>query len=237
MPLSLAQLLTAPVSLRLGSSVWSHVVFTHRDLLEIEAQTGIDVLAGALHLRRCPARAFAAVVSVVLGIEARAIAPRHFPRVREALAQAWDASMPDPEPPGRAPKKKSPGPTSWCAAWAEARALHVPSAEWLEMTPRMMQALGAEHLELMRQAEFMQSKGIASICNHSYVRPKKLYSDTNFMSHPWPDVKKEAPQERPQERPQTGEDFMRMVSPFRKAPIQCANEEARKYVESIVGNN
>lgn len=190
----IAEWLTTRVHFKAGGTRWP-IVFTHRILLACEELTGVDMLAENMsHPSAALLRALLYLAldraGAGLGIDAagRCITRRTIGLVRATLAEAWAASMPDPEKApesrkGSAKLKK----VTWLDAWAAGRwELGLSAEEWLDMTPRMARALSACRMETVRQREFMASRAIAMGANFSFCAPKKPFQHDQFMLNPWP---------------------------------------------------
>lgn len=189
--MTIAERLTRRVSIELGGKAWP-IVFTHSVLLDIEDETGLDVMAGSLDLARPTARAFRA--SLVIAMRAAGCAlpvddllrPPRMEKARLAIWDAWREAMPEPEPAGDGDEPQKP--LTKLQAWAMARQdLGLTSDEWLAMTPRMAQELQRRRLEQLRQRELMFGMVIANGANFSFCAPKEPLQPKRFMLHPWPE--------------------------------------------------
>jgi hypothetical protein len=77
----------------------------------------------------------------------------------------------------------------WVEAWANAHThLGLSGEEWLEMTPRMIQALSRQRLELVRQREWMLGQVCATVANFSMGSSRDPLRADLFMLHPWKDL-------------------------------------------------
>jgi hypothetical protein len=188
---TIAERLSPRVDLVFGGKRW-RLLFPHSVLLDIEDVSGLSVWAGDVH----PGRLSARVMRVVLWAALRRAGAAYslsevgsmlglssLGQVKESLAEAWEASMPEPDPQtGRGSSIRS-----WMEAWAIAHEdLRMPSAEWLEATPRMVHALTRQRMENLRQRELMVSRVCSAVANFSMSAPKRPIPDTAWMIHPWP---------------------------------------------------
>jgi hypothetical protein len=191
----IARWLTRPVELFACGRNWRLLV-THRVLLKIAELTGQDAMA--MNLARPSARVLRAVLFAVLREAGATISleeagammrPGAVPGIRAVLIEAWQASMPDPEPEGPASKQSTEPRLTMLGAWAVARYdLRLTDKEWLSMTPRMLRALSHQHLENIRWSELMMGVLCAHTVNHSFCAPKKPTSPRSYMLHPWPET-------------------------------------------------
>ncbi len=110
-------------------------------------------------------------------------------KLRLALIDAWDASMPEPEPQApRSDDSRAKKPLTLPEAWGVAREnLRLSDQEWLAMTPRMLQVLTRQRLENMRWMELMMGTVVAFNANFSPCHPKQPFAPKSFMFHPWPE--------------------------------------------------
>jgi hypothetical protein len=152
--------LTRPVRLTLAGTEWL-IVITHDVLLGLEEMTGTDVLAGAVDPWRLSAISLRALLYLVLRGSGSIlplkqagslINPRDIQRIQAALREAWLAAMPD-----ATGSKESDGKRlTWPMAYATARIdLGLSEAEWLGMTPVVLQALFKRRLDAMRREEIL----------------------------------------------------------------------------------
>ena len=187
------------------------VVFTHGALLEIEEIAGVDVLAGGIHFAAgLSAQTLRAMLYVVLKHAGAPITEKQagdllrldkLRKFRSVLWDAWRDSMPEP---GSKTGSEDREPLTWMRVWASARqGLGVTDAEWLAMTPRMVQALHRARVEDRQGWEWMLATLTAATVNFSMCHPKERATAMQFMVHPWEDQKedREAP-------PITGEYLM-----------------------------
>lgn len=224
----LAEWLTPRVEVALGGERWA-VVFTHQVLLEIEQLTGCSAMAGEINLWTPSARLLRAAVyttarraGVGLSMEqaGRMVATAAGLGAAAQLRAAWIASMPEPETEGPSKEKRRRA-TSWPQVWADNREhLRLGSAEWLEMTPRMVQELSRSRLEAGRQREWLLSRIGAHIVNFGFCRPNPPLPDDVFMSNPW---KKRGGQA------QTGDDVLRML-----AGVGWIDSEGKKAIREVL---
>ena len=197
--------LTPRVSLSLGGKDWP-VLFSHQALLDVETSTGLDILAGEFKVTMLSAKAMRATVHALLAVAAlpspppytvkevgKLIGLKTLGKVRNALVEAWRAAMPEMEPgvppshAGAKPKVGGPGARTWMEIWADNRqSLNLSDEQWLAYTPRMVQQLARERLEVIRRQELMLSRIGAATVNFSMCAPKNPVADTHFMVHPWP---------------------------------------------------
>lgn len=188
----LAYRLTRAVLLRLKKEDWP-ILFTHAALLDIEEQSGCDVMAGEFNIYRPRAdwvrvALWAALKQAGAGLglaEAGAlIRPQNGDRVHLALMDGWRASMAQPEEDAEGSGK--PKLRTWIEAWAIGRGrLKLSDQEWLDMTPRMLQEISRVELEQTRQQEAMFSRLTASVINWSARPPTTAVDQDAFMLHPY----------------------------------------------------
>ena len=221
----ITNLLTRRVELRLGDDRWP-IVFTHAVLLDIEEQLHISLVNGELNIVNLSAKALRAILFAALchsgaSLSAeeigRRIGLRGLPAARNAISEAWVAAMPEREPESPRKAKKAQTRLSWMEVWANNREyLNLTDEEWLEMTPKMVQALDRAHREQVRRNELMLSRIASASANHSMCRPQKPYPDDHFMIDKWPKVEGD-------DGPITGENIMAQfadISPqFKKQVI------------------
>lgn len=190
---SLAHRLTERVSITVDGQEWP-ILFTHDVLLDIEQESGLSILSGELSMGRPTAKALRAILQVVLrhagfacvpAVAGKLLGSIRCVEIRNLLNRAWCAAMPineSDEGSGDAGHIKD-----WMEGWAIARHdLGLTSDEWLAMTPRMLQALAHQHLEEIRQREFMQSQLTAVAANFGGRAPREPFKEDQFMLHPWP---------------------------------------------------
>lgn len=99
-------------------------------------------------------------------------------------------------------------------AWSIARHdLSLTSEEWLDLTPRHIQALRKRHLQQMQREELLVSMIASNVLNTGFRGPEKAVKMDHFMLHPFPPEPEE---------PITGEYLMSLFSRVRdpKTPIQ-----------------
>lgn len=200
--------LTSKVSVQLGGQSWP-VLFSHRALLDVESVTGLDILAGEYKVLALSAKALRATVHTLVAVSVLpAVSPLSEPdvgrllgslkvlsKVRESVVAAWRAAMPEPEPEtknkaktrdfdsGREAQSKH---RTWLEVWANNReTLRLTDDQWLSYTPRMVQQLARERLELTRYWELQISRVGAATVNFSMCHPKNPVADGHFMVHPW----------------------------------------------------
>jgi hypothetical protein len=231
----LAERLTPRVELTIGGARWQ-VLFTHEVLLDIESLTGCSVLAGQVNLWHSTASVLRAVLYVVLRRAGanyslqdagRLLGPARSGEVRRQLQAGWIASMPEPEAddgargPGRGGGKKRRLASTWMETWGDNREhLRLTDAEWLSMTPRMVQELSRHHLESIRQREYLLSRIGANIVNFGFCHPNPPLPDDVFMPHPWA---------KPGGKAQTGDDVLRLL-----ADVGWIDEEGRKVIREVL---
>ena len=202
--MDITRLLTRSVNVQLGGDSWP-LLFTHRVLLEVESALGVSILNGEFDIVRLSAKALRATLSVALLHAGAEIAPEEIGRrlgfkgiaaARQALVEAWVAAMPEREPDEDAAKPKSAADSkkhSWLEVWANNRLyLRLTDNEWLEMTPRMCQALDRHRREDRRRWELQFSRLAATTANYGFCRPNKPIPDAHFMVDPWPEKPMEA---------------------------------------------
>lgn len=195
---SLAEQLTRPVRFRLGSEE-RQILFTHRALLIAEELTGADMLNGAVLVNASSsmfrALLYAALKSLgqeVSLAEVGKAMSRRLEEAKERVVEAWAASMPEPlDPEDLSAPEPSQYPTAkvekrtWMGAWAVAREEHgLSSEEWLDMTPRMFEALRKLRLEEIQRQELMMGVVASTMANFSMAAPKKPIEPKAFMLHP-----------------------------------------------------
>lgn len=209
----LADLLTSRVMLSLGGKQW-RVVFTHRCLLECEDVTGVELLSSGLGV--LPPSLLRALVFVALrragagwSIEeiGKHLRPKSLPATHRAIREAWIASMPTPEG-GEA--SGEPVKFTWLEAWAIADQMGLSGNEWLDMTPRMLQALRKQRLVEMQRAEILTGIIASTVANFGMCRPEKALKPEDFMLHPF---------EHTAGHQQTGDDVMKMFGSLPKGAV------------------
>jgi len=193
---TIAERISPAITLAVGGKSW-RLLFTTSVLLDIERATGLRVLVGEFQPDRASARDLRAALHALL-VRAGAtftccevgkwLGLRTVPRAREAMAQAWITSMPEPKP---ATAHKDPlaskPPLSWPEAWAIAdQDLGLSAEEWLDLTPRMVESLNQQRLESLRNWELMISQVIAANVNFGFNPPRRPLKPESFMLHPWP---------------------------------------------------
>lgn len=225
----LAERLTPRVELAIGGARWP-VLFTHEVLLDIEGLTGHSVLHGQVNLWNPSASVLRAVLYLVLRRAGagyslqdagRLLAPGQGAGVRRQLQAGWIASMPEPEAAetGREGERRRRA-SAWMEAWADNREhLRLTDAEWLAMTPRMVQTLSRHHLESIRQREYLLSRIGANVVNFGFCHPNPPLPDDVFMQHPW----------KKRGAAQTGDDVLRML-----AGAGWIDEEGRKAIREVL---
>jgi hypothetical protein len=187
---TLAQRLTRRVEFRIAGQAWP-LVITYRVLLDCQELAGVDMLGQNLGdpsasllraLVYCALQYAGAPCSIDDVGRAIARAPR---KARRILAEAWRASLPDPEPASSGQHTGSP--LTWIDVWAAACGEHNLSAdEWLDMTPRQFRALEDLRLDRMRREEFLVGILAATTANFSFCAPKKPLSAESFLLHKLP---------------------------------------------------
>ena len=216
----------------MGGKVWP-ILFTHRVLLELENLTGCNIFKGELHFSSISAKLLRSVLFVILhaagcplSVEeiGKFLRPAKMMESRKLLVDAWNASLapPEEEEEGDEPVDKKKKDFGWLEAWSVARLdLRLSDSEWLDMTPRMLHALMAHWKTRVQEHEFFFSR-IASVVSFYGGRgPKEPLPEEHFMLHP---LKK-----KPEEE-QTGDDILRMFSPF-------MTPESRKLTHEILNIN
>ncbi len=220
--MTIAEILSPVIELPFGGRRW-RILFTHELLLKLESSTGLDVLAGNLNLVRPAAKTLRSVLFEILthvGADCSIRAAGEIlhlgnvMNVRNILFRAWQASMPerneeeDSENADEGESAKQAKSLSWPEAWAMAHEnLRLTDREWLDLTPKLLQALLRRHIENLRQWELMFGMVIANNANYSQLAPKEPLRADAFMLHPWA---------KQREQPITGEYLMRHFAQFRK---------------------
>ncbi len=224
----LAERLSRRVELSVEGRRWP-VLFSHGALLDILELTGLDAFNGEIRIANPSGRLLRAALYAVLrrcgaceSLEAAGQLVRFesMAKIRSALVDGWDASMPEPEPPkssGGKPKKL----LGWMEAWAIAHEdLRLADSEWLAMTPRMVQALSNQRLEHVRWAELLAGTISAYGANFGMCRPDPPIKPRDLMLHPW------SPEEIEENDPEsTGVSGERIMQIFARAkvPMRVAN--------------
>jgi len=196
MALPLSFRLSRRVELSAGGKLWP-VLFTHDALLDLWELTGLDAMAGQISLVRPSGKLLRAALFVVLKHAGATFSLQQagellrlggMARIRVALLDAWEASMPEPEKRRPTGEGKEREPLSWMEAWAIGHEnLRLSDQEWLAMTPRMLQALSRQRLENMRWQELQMGTIVAYGANFSMCAPKQPFQPKSFMFHPWPE--------------------------------------------------
>lgn len=220
------------------------MLFSHLVLLEVEAGTGLNILAGEFHAGKLSGAALRTTLEVLMRHAGATYTYReiggmirlgNLVKVRESVVEAWRVAMPEDEPEVQAraatkanakARAKTMGgaplelvddtanlepakPNTWLDVWANNRqTLGLTDEEWLAYTPRMIQQLSRERLDLVRQQELMLSRIGAATVNFSMCHPKQPVKDGHFMVHPYPD-----PGQREIKK---GEDVLAALSAFGK---------------------
>jgi hypothetical protein len=232
--MALAQLFTPIVEISIGGKVWP-VLFTHRVILAVEGATGLSSIDGTLDLHRLSAKALRTLLGVALHSAGcpmtvaqigETMQPRAITAYKQRLWEAWRNAMPEPEPSvhygGKNSTKEPPKTRSWMQTWANNRTLlNLTDEEWLEMTPRMVQALSREKMERIRQDEYMLSKLLAATINFSMCHPEKPVPEDYGMIHPWPKQWNLRASDNP------AEDVIKQFAQFKDMKV------AKKIVENI----
>lgn len=199
------------------------LLFTHDALLSIEEATGIDIWNGDLDLIKPSAAVLRSILAAAIGepspkAAGSLIRPSLMAKVRLAILDGWEASMPEPDPEASGSGRK----LTWMSAWAMARLdLGLSDDEWLAMTPRMVQELNRRRLEQMRHQERMAGKIGAAVATFGYRAPKTTLTCEDFMDHPSPVT------EQAKMNSQTGEDVLVAFSPF-------MDTESKKVTDAIL---
>jgi hypothetical protein len=191
----IAELLTAPASIAIDGQRWP-LLITHGVLLHAERETGLDML-NSFRIVQANSAALRALLWASLARAGAAYSPRDLGAfltlrnigiVRRQLIRAWVSSMPErrsQEPEAGSQEKK----VTHLAAWAFARwELGLSDAEWLDATPRQIQALSDVRLRRMQWEEMMVGILGAETVNHSFCRPEKARTPQSFMIHPYDDA-------------------------------------------------
>ena len=220
MDLTLARHLTRRVQLRVADKDWQ-ILFSHGVLLEVEAATGLDLMAKAADLLNPTAvqlREMAHALLAAAGcdqskrrIASEVFSVKHIGHTRSVIENAWSASMPDPDEAEDAredgDQHKKQIAVTWLGAWARAHQdLHIDFDQWLSITPRMAEALFLRRLEITREQEYMLSKIAAATANFGPRSLKDPIPEDAFMTHYWPG--------RDPSLPKTGEDVLAEVMPL-----------------------
>jgi hypothetical protein len=192
-----AHLLSKPVYVEAADGRKWRVVVTHRALIAIGEATGVDPMQ--VNLAKMTASKLRAVVHALIRatgekltleqagdiILGHLIAP-----IYNSVIDAWNASLAEvgTEVKVKAANKRSGKPFTVLDAWAEARYnLRLTDQEWLDMTPRMANALMNRYIEGLRLYELPIAIATAHNVIHSFNAPKKPVKVSTYMPHPWPD--------------------------------------------------
>lgn len=189
---TIADKLIRKVELRLNHEDWP-LVITHDVLIECERLTGKPLLAGGDVLRPS-ARLLQALLYLTLRRAGATyslkqvgdlITPRTSERIRGAILDAWAASMPDPEPEtSDGTEHKTMG---WIEPWAIAYEMGMSSQEWLDSTPRQIQALRKRKDLRSQREEYLTAVLAATAANAPHWRSNKPREVEDFMKlYPFP---------------------------------------------------
>lgn len=188
----ITELLTRRVEIALGSERHP-IVFTHRVLLDIEAALNVSIANGDFNITGMSAKALRTVLFVALShsgakYSAREIGSmlglRGLTAARQGVFDAWVAAMPEKD---RGHRKGGDGKLTWMEIWGNNRQqLGITNEEWLDMTPRMVQALDRARMDGLRQNELMLSRISSTVANYGFCRPQQPLPDDHFMIHPYP---------------------------------------------------
>ena len=192
---AIADKLVRKVEVHLGGRDWQLVV-THGVLLDCEALTGKKMLAGGEALKPS-AKLVRALLYLMLRragadyhIErvGKLITPANAETLKDAVIDAWAASMPDPKP----AKGKAAGDDrvlETIEAWAIARHdLWLSDQEWLESTPRQIDELQKRRTLNLQRQEWLTAVLAAAAANAPHWRTPQPRSAREFMTmHPLPD--------------------------------------------------
>lgn len=88
--------------------------------------------------------------------------------------------------------------------------LGLTDEEWLEMTPRQLQALRKRQVEIFQRQELLVGILASTTANYSFCRPETPIQPSEFMLHPLP---------KPKPQPLRGETLMAMVHALPKQAI------------------
>lgn len=184
----IADLLSPWPEVNLGRIRWK-VIFTHRILLRLERESGLDVLGGEFSLGNANSQTLQLILRVTSGREDlpwEELRPGKLSSLLGDLRKAWELSMPEADPNAEGPPSNV---TGWVEAWANAHeCLRMAEDEWLDSTPRMVQVLSRYRLESLRQGEWMLAQIGSLIVNWSMGAPKSPVKTSDFMLHPWADT-------------------------------------------------
>lgn len=168
------------------------LAITHGVLLTCERETGLDVL-NSFRIVQAPSSVLLALLWATLAAAGaqysrRALGAlftlRNLQTVRRALLKAWVESMPEwrPGPPGA----KDDDPFTYLRAVSFARLeLGLSYEEWLDATPRQIQALSDIRLRHMQWQELMFGNLGSELVNHSFCKPETPRTPQSFMIHPF----------------------------------------------------
>jgi hypothetical protein len=214
MPLPRA--ITGGAPLELGGGRW-WLRITHRVLLACEEETGVELLEGGPAIGEMPARLLRSLLRETLQEEWGRVAAMltTLPAVstaRRAMIAAWSASMPDPSAaPVKSERLPPEKPLTWPEAWASATSryeLGLTDEQWLEMTPRQVEALRRVRLRAMQREELLNGLLAATVANFGARAPARAMRAESFMLHPF--------EAQPEEQgPVTGETIMAMLAPIK----------------------
>lgn len=77
---------------------------------------------------------------------------------------------------------------TWLDAWAIARGtLGLSNDEWLEMTPRQLNALRKRYVERIQREELLIGLVCSTTANFSFCRPNRMLTARDFMLHQFPE--------------------------------------------------
>jgi hypothetical protein len=193
----LTQKLHRLVDVELAGKKWP-LVITYGVLLDCHVITGIDMLhairpanLSALLIRTllycCLSRAGSQMTASEIGAQ---ITRKNLPAIRRKLAEAFAASMPDPESKPRKGKDgqqpgKPPKIQTWIEIWAIARARYgLTDEDWLNLTRRQFDALQQATIDSQRPIELMMANLTAHLVNFSFRAPERSVSIDRFLLHP-----------------------------------------------------
>lgn len=189
-PHRIAELLTAPGSIAIDGKRWP-LLITHGVLLHCERETGLDML-NSFRIVQANSGTLLALLWASLARAGTEYSTRDLGAfltlgnvgiVRRQLIRAWIGSMPErrPAPEEGGEREK----LTHMKAWAFARMeLGLSDEEWLDSTPRQIQALSDVRLRRMQWEEMMIGILGAETVNHSACRPEKPRTVESFMIHP-----------------------------------------------------
>lgn len=196
-----------------GRRWWLRI--TYRVLLACEEAAGVDMLAASIDVSRPSARVMQALLWAALRADGgewslREVGSRltlaNMFAVHQALLEAWTASMPEPRPKAEQDEPVRRG--VWIKVWAAARQeLGLSDDEWLDMTPRQVQALRDVRFERDQREELLVGIVAAAVANFGFRSPGCAMRPESFMVHKF--AEKAA-------GPLTGEMIMAALRPVRE---------------------